>query len=79
MFQPPTGDDAVSTNFQLPSYQPEKLCHLLLGDRTALLNAINRMEALGYCDRLAWIEPIPTGRNGEYISLMSRRIATAEG
>ena len=38
MFQPPTGDDAVSTDFQLPSYQPEKLCHILLGDRTALLS-----------------------------------------
>lgn len=79
MFQSPTGDGNVSANFHLPSYQPEKLCHILLGDYAALMAAIHRMEQLGYCDRLAWIEPIPTGRNGEYISLMSRRISsTAE-
>jgi len=79
MYPSPAGDAQVSTHFQLPSYQPEKLCHILLGDYDALTNAINRMERLGYCDRLAWLKPIPTGRNGEYISVMSRRIgSTAE-
>ena len=78
MFQSPTGgDDSVSANFQLPTYQPDKLCHILLGDRDTLLTVINRLEILGYCDRLAWIDPIPTGRNGEHISLMSRKITAA--
>ena len=76
MFQSPTGGgDSVSANFQLPNYQPDKLCHNLLGDRATLLTVIKRLEILGYCDRLAWIDPIPTGRNSEHISLMSRKIA----
>ena len=77
MFKSPTGSDNVSTDFQLPTYQPDKLCHILLGDRATLIAAINRMEILGYCDRLAWIDPIPTGRNGEHISLMSRNVSSS--
>ncbi|HEY9878099.1 MAG TPA: hypothetical protein V6D29_06565 [Leptolyngbyaceae cyanobacterium] len=41
-----------------------------------MTGAINHMEILGYCDRTAWITLIPTGRGGEYISLMSRRISS---
>jgi hypothetical protein len=45
------------------------------------------MDVLRYCDRVAWIDPIPTGlrrersaerRSGEYISVMTRRIAPGE-
>ena len=78
MYPLPPIDPEVSSNLQLPSYQPEKLCHILLGDFAAVTNAINRMERLGYRDRLAWLRPIPTGRNGEYISVMSRRVAPPE-
>jgi hypothetical protein len=80
------GDLSVSTQFRLPTYQPDKLCHILLGDYAAVIEAINRMEVLRYCvgeacpegKRIAWVEPIPTGRNGEYISVMSRRITPVE-
>ena len=75
MFQSSAGGgDNTASNFRLPSYQPEKLCHILLGDYAAVTDAINRMAALHYCDRTAWISPIPTGRGGEYISLMTRRL-----
>lgn len=74
MFQPPTGDDTVSTSFKLPTYRPDRLSHILLGDYAALVDAINQMAVSGYCDRVAWITPVPTGRNGEYISVMTRRI-----
>ena len=77
MHPSPAGDIDVSTHFQLPSHQPDKLCHILLGDYAAVTAAINRMEALGYADRLAWLKPIPTGRNGEYISVMSRRTSSS--
>ena len=30
------------------------------------------------CDRIAWLDPIPTGRSGEYISVMTRRITPVE-
>ncbi|PSN18314.1 hypothetical protein C7271_13180 [filamentous cyanobacterium CCP5] len=55
-----------------------RLCHILLGDYAAVIEAINRMEVLRYCDRIAWINPVPTGRNGEYISVMTRRIMPTE-
>ena len=72
------GDRTVSTQFKLPTYHPDRLCHILLGDYAAVIEAINRMEVLRYCERIAWVEPIPTGRNGEYISVMSRRITPKE-
>ena len=78
MFNPSIGEPNLPPSFRLPTYQPDKLCHILLGDYAALVEAINRMEVLHYCDRIAWIAPIPTGRSGEYISVMTRRIAPPE-
>ncbi|NMF86644.1 hypothetical protein [Nodosilinea sp. P-1105] len=94
MYQPNPGDLKVSTQFRLPTYQPvgftgpegHRLCHILLGDYAAVVAAINRMEVLHYCvgeacpegKRIAWLDPIPTGRNGEYISVMSHRITPQE-
>ncbi|PSN10119.1 hypothetical protein C7293_29260 [filamentous cyanobacterium CCT1] len=72
------GDFNVSTQFKLPTYQPDRLCHILLGDYAAVVEAINRMELLRYCERIAWLDPIPTGRSGEYISVMTRRITPVE-
>jgi hypothetical protein len=75
----PSGQRGLPTPFALPTYRPDRLTHILLGDYAAVMEAINRMELLRYCDRVAWIEPIPTGRSGEYISVMTRRlIATDE-
>ena len=74
-----SGDVPISTNLRLPSYQPERVVHFLLGSHGALIDAINRMVVLGYCERIAWTNPIPTGRNGEYICLMSSRISPMEG
>jgi hypothetical protein len=74
MFDQPSGESAIPTSFTLPTYQRDRLTHILLGDYAALIDAINRMSVLGYCDRIAWIDPIPTGRNGEYISVMTRRL-----
>jgi hypothetical protein len=74
MFQPSSGDTSVSTHFRLPPYQPDRLLHILVGQRGEVIADINHMVALGYCDQVAWSDPMPTGRNGEFISLMNRRI-----
>ncbi len=74
----PSGQGALPASFALPTYRPDRLTHILLGDYAAVIEAINRMEVLRYCDRVAWIEPIPTGRSGEYISVMTRRLITPE-
>jgi hypothetical protein len=59
--------------FNLPTYNPESVRHLLIGDYGAIIDTINRLAVLGYCERIAWSEPLPTGRSGEYISVMTRR------
>ena len=73
MSQPNPGESTLSTAFNLPSYKQEAVRHILLGDHDALIEAINRMVLLGYCERIAWTDPIPTGRHGEYISVMTRK------
>ncbi len=79
MFDQSTGEITLPTTFSLPTYHPDRLTHILLGDYAAVVGAINQMEVLHYCDRVAWIDPVPTGRNGEYISVMTRRIIPTEG
>jgi hypothetical protein len=73
MFQSCTGAAETAPIFNLPSFSQESVRHILLGDYSALIEAINRMAVLGYCERLAWSEPLPTGRNGEFISVMTRK------
>ncbi|PSR18087.1 hypothetical protein C8255_09190 [filamentous cyanobacterium CCP3] len=82
----PSGQPNLPASFALPTYRPDRLTHILLGDYAAVVEAINRMELLRYCvggacpegDRLAWIEPIPTGRSGEFISVMTRRLVVTD-
>jgi len=73
MFQSAGGGGDVPAGFNLPSFNQEAVRHILLGDYGAIAATIHRLEVLGYCDRLAWSEPLPTGRNGEYISVMTRK------
>ena len=73
MSQPIPGESPLSTAFNPPSHKQEAVRHILLGDHDALIEAINRMALLGYCERIAWTDPIPTGRHGEYISVMTRK------
>jgi hypothetical protein len=76
MFQSSDAGVPPSAPFTLPTYRQETLRHLLLGDYAALTEAINHLAALGYCDKIAWSDPIATGRSGEYLSIMTRRRGT---
>jgi len=81
MCEPTTGAAQAAPQFNLPSFNQESVRHILLGDYSALIDAINRMAVLGYCvgeacpegKRIAWSQPLPTGRNGEFISVMTRK------
>lgn len=73
MFLDNTPEGTGPDSFVLPTYRQEALRHILLGDYSALIDGISHLVSLGYCDRIAWSEPIPTGRSGEYISVMTRR------
>lgn len=77
MFLDNTPEGNRPDTFALPTYRQETLRHILLGDHDALIDGINHLVSLGYCDRIAWSEPIPTGRSGEYISVMTRRRGVA--
>ena len=61
MFQASNSGDQPPASFALPTYRQETLRHILLGDYAALLEAINHMMSLDYCDRIAWSDPIPFG------------------
>ncbi|PSN11069.1 hypothetical protein C7293_25735 [filamentous cyanobacterium CCT1] len=73
MFLEPTSGDESPVPFTLPTYRQETLRHILLGDYGAIVDAIGQLVALGYSDRVAWSDPIPSGRSGEYIAVMTRR------
>jgi len=73
MFQSSGGGGNAPASFNLPSFSQETVRHLLIGDYGAIAATIHSLEVLGYCDRLAWSEPLPTGRTGEYISVMTRK------
>ena len=73
MFQSSIGAAQPAPQLNLPSFSQDSVRHILLGDYGAIIDTINRLALLGYCERIAWSEPLPTGRGGEYISVMTRR------
>ncbi len=73
MFQSSDAEGIAPAPFTLPTYRQETLRHILLGDYGAVTDAIGQLVALGYSDKVAWSDPIPTGRSGEYLAVMTRR------
>jgi len=53
MFQSSGGGGNAPASFNLPSFNQEAVRHILLGDYGAIIDAMNRMALLGYCERLA--------------------------
>ena len=53
MFQSSSGGGNAPASFNLPSFNQEAVRHILLGDYGAIIDAMNRMALLGYCERLA--------------------------
>ena len=49
MLQMSGGEPPSSPSFNLPSFNQETVRHILLGDYSALMEAMNRMAVLGYC------------------------------
>jgi len=54
MFDKSTRELNLPTTFALPTYHRDLLTHILLGDYAAIVGAINLMEVLRYCGRVAW-------------------------
>jgi hypothetical protein len=59
----------------LPSPNQEIVRHILLGDYGAIARAIKTLAVCNYAYPQDWSQPIPTGRSGEYLSIMTKREA----
>ncbi|HEY9877300.1 MAG TPA: hypothetical protein V6D29_02535 [Leptolyngbyaceae cyanobacterium] len=55
----------------------EILRHILLGDYGAILRAIQVLAACNYAEPKHWSPPMPTGRSGEYLSILTKREAAS--
>lgn len=73
MCQPTASEARPAPFFGLPFGGQSTIRHILLGDYQGIIETINHIVALGYCDRIAWSDPYPTGREGEYISIMTHK------
>ncbi|HEY9880633.1 MAG TPA: hypothetical protein V6D29_19405 [Leptolyngbyaceae cyanobacterium] len=53
----------------------EIIRHILLGDYSAILRTIQLLAVCNYAEPIHWSPPIPTGRSGEYLSILTKREA----
>jgi hypothetical protein len=67
----------MTYEFKLPTRQQEVVRLIALGDYSAVRDTIHQLGAIGYADPDRWTKLIPTGREGEYISIHTRRYAPA--
>jgi hypothetical protein len=50
----------------------ETVRHLLLGSLTAVKNTIRVLHKLGYAEPNDWSKPLPTGRPGEVMAILTK-------
>lgn len=67
----------MTYEFQLPVRNQELVRLIAIGDHGAVRDTIHQLGALGYADPDRWSKLIPTGREGEYLSIHTRRYAPA--
>ncbi len=72
--QTDSSGDRCLGSFRIPTFEEGSFTHILIGDYAALIAAINLRAVLHYCDRIKWMQPLPTGRGREHITPMTRRI-----
>ncbi|TVP62563.1 MAG: hypothetical protein EA342_19095 [Leptolyngbya sp. LCM1.Bin17] len=56
------------------SAHPEKVRHLLFGSEAALQQVIQTLHVLGYAEVNHWTKPLPTGRPGEVMRILTRHL-----
>lgn len=61
------------------SSDQEIVRHILLGDYGAILKTISILAVYHYAEPIHWSPPMPTGRFGEYISILTKREAANVG
>ena len=69
-----TASDAtppISPNSPLPA---EQVRHLLFGTPSAVQTSIRHLHKLGYAEANDWSRPISTGRAGEVMAILTKRL-----
>ncbi len=61
----------------LPVRNQELVRLIAIGDYGTVRDTIHQLRAIGYADPDRWSKLIPTGREGEYLSIHTRRYAPA--
>lgn len=70
-----TAQPSTNRQFSLPPREQQILRILLLGDCPAIHAMIGRLAISGIADATRWTPLQPTGREGEYITVHTKRMA----
>jgi hypothetical protein len=63
----------MTYEFKLPVRNQEMVRLIAIGDYGAVRDTIHQLGSLGYADPDRWSKLMPTGREGEYLSIHTRR------
>lgn len=74
MFQSQTGGTSTPNVSAGQTAHQEKVRHLLLGSEAALQQVIQTLHVLGYAEVNHWTRPLPTGRPGEVMRILTRHL-----
>ena len=55
-------------------FQPDKVRHLIFGTLNTLRFTIKDLHKRGYAEPNDWSQPLPTGRPGEMMAILTKRV-----
>jgi hypothetical protein len=76
MFQESDSGAPASPNSADATADYEELRHLLYGSLRAINSTIHFLHKRGYAEPNDWCEPIPTGRQNEWMVILTKRVLT---
>ena len=83
MFQAPerstSSASAQPVQSENTSQTKEPIRHMLFGSPAGVRQVIHLLHKLGYAEPNAWSRPMPTGRPGEVMAILTRYLVKAEG
>lgn len=59
-------------------FQPDKVRHLIFGTPHTIAFTIKDLHKRGYADPNDWSQPLPTGRPGEVMAILTKHIEEAQ-
>jgi len=74
MFQTEAGGTSTPIVSAAKTGHQEKVRHLLLGSEAALQQVIQTLHVLGYAEVNHWTRPLPTGRPGEVMRILTKHL-----